>query len=50
VIADPDRVESGILRGSRDRGNLLPADLALDLRELDPYAHWHDDIVAKRMM
>jgi len=50
VVADPDRVEPGLLRGPRDRGDLWPTHLALDLGELDPYAHSHDDIAAKRMM
>src|SRR5438477_1111339 len=39
VIADPDRLESGLFRGPRDRGHLGPPDLALHLGQLDPYAH-----------
>ena len=39
MIADPDRLEPGLLRGARDRGNLRPADLALHLGKLNTDAH-----------
>ena len=39
VIADPDRLESRLLRGPRDSGDLRPAHHTLDFRELDTYTH-----------
>src|SRR5205823_2047297 len=39
VVADPDRVEAGLLGGPRHRRELVPPDVPLDLREL--YADLH---------
>jgi hypothetical protein len=39
VIADPDRLEPGLLRSASDRGDLGPTDLALDLGQLNTDAH-----------
>ena len=39
VVADPDRVEAARLRRPRHREVLRPADLALDLGELDADPH-----------
>jgi hypothetical protein len=39
MIAEPDRVEPDLLRGASHREVLGPADLPLDLRELDPDSH-----------
>src|SRR2546426_9516027 len=39
VVPHPDRVESRVFGRPRDRGDLRPPDLALDLGQLDAYAH-----------
>ena len=36
VVAEPDRVEAGLLGGARHRGVLRPPDLALHLGQLHP--------------
>src|SRR2546428_11142543 len=48
VVPDPDRVESRVFDGPRDRGDLRPPDLTLDLGQLDAYAHGPDDIGCHR--
>ena len=39
MVADPDRVEAGLLGGQRQRAKLGPAHLTLDLGELDADLH-----------
>ena len=39
VVADPQRVEARLLGGARDRRQLGPANLALDLGQLEPDPH-----------
>jgi hypothetical protein len=40
MITEPHRVEAALFGGQRDRSHLRPADVALDLRKLDPNPKW----------
>jgi hypothetical protein len=49
VVAEPDRVEAAGLGRARDRQQLGPADIALDLRQLDTDPRWRNTICCAKL-